>query len=67
MPRITTLKQLRKKFWETFPNVPRTKITHYSGQGKMWPTDTRCAFVDWIDALSRNGEISQEFAERATL
>lgn len=66
-PRITNLKQLRKEFWETFPNVPKKRITAYSGHGKMWPTDTRCAFVDWLDMLSKNGEVTQAFAERAKL
>lgn len=66
-PRITTLKQLRKEFWQTFPNVPKRKITNYSGNGKMWPTDTRCTFVDWLDMLSKDGDITQDFAQRATL
>ena len=66
-PRITTLRQLRKEFWETFPNLPRQKITDYSGNGKMYQTDTRCAFVDWLDGLSKAGDVTQEFAERATL
>jgi len=65
--RITTQKQLRREFWQTFPHLPRKKITNYSGNGKMYPTDTRCAFVDWLDMLSKNGDISQELAERATL
>ena len=65
--RITTLKQLRKEFWETFPELPRKKIKNYSGTGTMYPTDTRCTFVDWLDALSKNGDVSQEFAYQATL
>lgn len=66
-PRITTQRQLRREFWATFPNVPKRRITHYSGKGKMWPTDTRCAFVDWLDGLSKDGSISAQLAERATL
>lgn len=65
--RITNQRQLRREFWETFPNVPKRRITNYSGNGKMWPTDTRCAFVDWLDALSKSGDVSPELAERATL
>ena len=65
--RITTQAELRREFWETFPDLPRRKITHYSGKSKMHVTDTRCAFVGWIDNLSRNGDISQELAERVTL
>lgn len=65
--RITSQKQLRREFWEAFPDLPRKRITDYSGHGKMYPTDTRCAFADWLDALSKSGDVSQELAQRATL
>lgn len=64
---ITTQKQVRALFWETFPELPRKKITNYAGTGKMYPTDTRCAFVDFVDALSKDGQISQALAQRVTL
>jgi hypothetical protein len=66
----TTQKQVRAAFWETFagePGISRRKIKHYSGSGKMHNTDTRCAFVDFIDALARDGRISESLAERVTL
>jgi len=66
-PRITSQRKLRREFWQTFPYLPRRKITNYSGSGTMYPTVTRCAFVDWLDSLSKSGEISDELAERATL
>ena len=64
---ITTQKEIRRLFWETFPDLPRKKIKNYSGNGTMYPTDTRCAFTDFIDYLSRDGQISQTLAQRATL
>jgi hypothetical protein len=64
---LTTQKQIRALFWETFPNLPRRKITDYTGAGKMWHTDTRTAFVDFLDALHREGRISDALADRATL
>lgn len=64
---LTTQKELRKLFWATFPGLPKRKIRDYSGEGRMYPTDTRCAWVDWIDSLNKNGEISDALAERATL
>lgn len=67
MYRITTQRQLRREFKESFPNLPRRKIPNYSGNGTMYPTDTRCAFVDWIDGLCKSGDISPALAERATL
>ena len=66
----TTQAQVRAAFWRDHANVPgvtRRRITNYAGNGKMHNTDTRCAFCDYIDALSKNGEISAELADRVTL
>jgi len=65
--RITNQRQLKREFWQTFPNLQRRRITDYSGNGKMHVTDTRVTWCDWLDALSRDGDISQELAQRATL
>ena len=64
---ITTQKEIHRLFWETFPDLPRKKIKNYSGNDTMYPTDTRCAFTDFIDYLSRVGQISEALAARATL
>ena len=64
---ITTQKELRERFWREHPHLHRKKIKNYSGNGTMHVTDTRCAWCDWIDMLSKSGEISQELAQRATL
>lgn len=64
---ITTQRELRRIFWQTFPHLPKRKIADYSGNGTMYRTDTRCAWVDWIDSLQKNGDITEELAERATL
>jgi hypothetical protein len=65
--RLTTEKQVRKEFWETFPNLPRKKITNYAGTGTMHCTDTRSAFADFVDMLSKDGAISHELAHHVTL
>ena len=71
---ITTQKELRRLFWLEMAqsrsgalHISRKKIRNFAGNGTTYNTDTRCAFVDWLDSLSRNGTISQELAERATL
>lgn len=71
---FTTQKQVRAAFWECARNgdfapldVTPRKIRNYSGNGTMHNTDTRCTFNDWVDALSKNGEISQSLAQRVTL
>ena len=66
----TTQKQVRDAFWHDHagnPNITRRRITDYSGKGKMHNTDTRCAFVDYVDMLSSNGDISDALAQRVTL
>lgn len=70
----TTQVQIRKAFWRAAKDgefaglsVTPWKITDYAGTGKMHNTDTRCAFVDFLDGLSKDGQVSQELAERATL
>jgi hypothetical protein len=64
---IRTQRELRRAFWKAHPNLPPHRIRDYSGRGLMHCTDTRVAFVDWLDSLKRNGEVSPELAQRATL
>lgn len=64
---ITTQRDLRRLFWREHPNLDRRKITNYSGTGEMYRTDTRCAWVDFVDSLHRDGQISDALAQRATL
>lgn len=63
----TTQKQVRAAFWEAYPDISRRKIPNYTGTGRMYTTDTRVAFCDYIDSLSRDGQISEALAQRVTL
>ncbi len=63
----TTQREVRRAFWQAHPDLPRWKIRNYAGNGKMYVTDTRCAFSDFVDYLSKEGQISQELAQRVTL
>ncbi len=68
----TTQKQIRAAFWAAFPKLPRRMVKAGPGLYRHatqneYPTDTRCAFVDFVDALARNGDISEPLAQRATL
>jgi hypothetical protein len=60
-------RQVRAAFWRNHPHLSRKKITNYAGTGKMFPTDVRCAFADYVDALSKNGDISENVASNVTL
>lgn len=67
---MTTQKEVRAAFWRDhagLPGITPRKITNYAGTGKMHNTDTRCAFADYVDYLSKSGEISEKLAERVTL
>lgn len=63
----TTIAQVRAAFWDAHPHLPRRKIKNYTGTGRMYPTDTRVAFVDWLDGEERDGNVSQALARRVTL
>lgn len=67
---LKTQSEVRAAFWDAFegyPNIRRRKIPDYSGKGTMHDTDTRCAFVDYVDALARDGQITEALAQRVTL
>ena len=68
--RMTTQREIRRAFWEDHKDIPgitRRKIPNYSGNGRMHSMGTRVAFCDYVDMLSKSGDISQELAQRVTL
>jgi hypothetical protein len=62
-----TSREVRAAFWRDHPHLSRRKITNYSGNGKMFPTDVRVAFSDYVDYLSKSGIVSEVVADRVTL
>lgn len=64
---ITTQKQIRSSFWESHPGLERRKIRVLGNWVPYYPTDTRCAFVDYVEHLCRSGQISVSLAGRVTL
>jgi hypothetical protein len=63
---MTTQKEIRNAFWAVF--FVNGKPNEYRGKRQNdLPCDLRCAFVDFIDTLARDGEISETLAARATL
>lgn len=64
--------EIRALFWHMHPDLPRRRYRYCWGQDHrqsilVYPVDTRCAFVDFIDALHRAGEITDKTADRITL
>ena len=69
---LTTQKQIRDAFWQAFPALPRRRYRYSLRRDDkaaplVYPVDTRCAFVDFLDALHRDGQVSDALANRATL
>jgi hypothetical protein len=69
---LTNQAQIRAAFWEAFPELPRRRYRYSWNRNDktaelVYPIDTRCAFVDFVDSLQRNGQISEALADRATL
>ena len=69
---MTNQKQIRAAFWEAFPDLPRRRYRYSPNRSDktaelVFPIDTRCAFVDFVDQLQREGIISEALADRATL
>ena len=62
---MTTQTQIRQSFWEAHPQFKDDyKVTYRQNQ---YCTDIRCAFVDYVDHLVENGDISEKLADRVTL
>lgn len=70
---MTNQKQIRAAFWAAHPaaNRKRYSLTRWhwdhNETQRDYCTDTRCAFVDFLDSLARSGQISDALAARATL
>ena len=69
---MKTQKDIRASFWATHPDLPRRRYRYAWTQSDktaelVYPVDTRCAFVDYVDQLQQSGEISESLALRATL
>lgn len=62
---MKTVKQIRASFWESFPEFKND--FRVKKRQNDYKTDIRCAFVDFVDSLSRNGEITEQLRNRATL
>ena len=65
---LTTQGQVRRSFWDcTQYDEAEEKRLKRTREEKDYRADVRCAFVDYVDALCRSGEISEGLAHRVTL
>lgn len=66
---IKTQTQVRENFWEFLREVNPGLASKYRRTKRQndYPTDIRVNFVDYVDNLRRNGEITEALAYRVTL
>jgi hypothetical protein len=69
---MKTQKEVRAAFWATFPNLSKKRHRYSWNQNDktaelVYSVDTRCTFVDFVDQLQSNGQISEALANRVTL
>jgi len=67
---MTNQKQIRAAFWNAHPDFEfqaREAGIFSKPQNYYHCATVRCAFVDFVDSLARNGEISEKLAFRVTL
>ena len=68
-PTHTTQKQVRAAFWEAHPHFDeqcRAAGIRSKRQNEHFAT-LRCTFIDLVENLRRDGEISAALADRVTL
>lgn len=59
---MTTQREIRQAFWADNPTLSRKR-----GRDGDYLTDTRVAFCDYVEILSRAGIITKKLAYRVTL
>ena len=62
---MTTQKQIRDAFWRDHPQFQPLRRSRK--RQNDYPADVRMAWVDYMDGVRRDRQISRKLAERATL
>ena len=66
MTQISTVRELRRIFWQENPRLDRRRIVKM-GDEMIHVADTRMAWCDFVESTRRNGDITESLAQRATL
>lgn len=62
---MKTVSQVRAAFWDNFPQFKSQYRKTY--KQNQYNTDIRCAFVDFVDYLQKDNQITEKLANRVTL
>jgi hypothetical protein len=63
-PTYTTQAQVRAAFWAQCPYADVYRRTYRQNQ---YSATVRCDWVNFVDHLARNGDITEKLAQRVTL
>lgn len=66
---IKTQTQVRENFWGFLREVNPGLATKYRRTKRQndYPADIRVTFIDYVDSLRKNGQITEALATRVTL
>lgn len=62
---MKTIKEVRDSFWEVYSQF--ADQYRKAWRQNQYCTDIRCAFVDYVDSLRKDGIISETLANKVTL
>jgi len=62
---MTTITQLRESFWECFPEF--ASQYRKTWRQNQYNATIRTAWVEYVDSMHKEGQISDNLARRATL
>lgn len=62
---MKTQNEIRKAFWDQHPEYKSEYRRTYKQND--YNADIRTAFVDWLDSITKNGEVSEKLTQRVTL
>lgn len=62
---MNTITAVRNAFWNAHPQFAKDYRKTY--RQNDYKTDIRCAFVDYVDNLQKDGVITEKLAYRVTL
>ena len=66
-PTYTTEEEVCEAFFDTFPEYKQLEQYHKGVKQNQYPATVRCAFVNFVDMLSKNSDISEDLARSVTL
>ncbi len=62
---MKNISEIRKAFWQSFPEFKHEHRKTW--RQNQYRADIRCTFIDFVESLQRDGQITESLAKRVTL